>query len=48
MTEAAIEINDLHFSYGRKKVLTGVNLEVPAGSIFGVLGRKGGGEKELV
>ncbi|MDH4201930.1 MAG: ABC transporter ATP-binding protein [Phycisphaerae bacterium] len=48
MTEAAIEIKDLHFSYGRKKVLTGVNLDVPAGSIFGFLGRNGAGKTTLI
>ena len=48
MTNAAIEINDLHFSYGRKKVLTGVNLDVPAGSIFGFLGRNGAGKTTLI
>ncbi|MCE5186561.1 MAG: ABC transporter ATP-binding protein [Planctomycetaceae bacterium] len=48
MTEAAIEIKDLHFAYGRKKVLTGVNLDVPKGSIFGFLGRNGAGKTTLI
>ena len=48
MTDIAIEINDLHFSYGRKKVLTGVNLNVPKGSIFGFLGRNGAGKTTLI
>jgi ABC-2 type transport system ATP-binding protein len=48
MTDSAIEIKDLHFSYGRKKVLTGVNLDVPAGSIFGFLGRNGAGKTTLI
>ena len=48
MTDTAIEIKDLHFSYGRKTVLTGVNLEVPAGSIFGFLGRNGAGKTTLI
>lgn len=48
MTDTAIVINDLHFSYGRKKVLTGVNLNVPAGSIFGFLGRNGAGKTTLI
>ena len=48
MTDTAIEIKDLHFSYGRKKVLTGVNLEVPKGSIFGFLGRNGAGKTTLI
>ena len=41
---AAIEIQDLKFSYGKKQVLTGVNLQVPEGSIFGFLGRNGAGK----
>lgn len=48
MTDAAIEIKDLRFSYGRKKVLTGVNLDVPKGSIFGFLGRNGAGKTTLI
>ena len=48
MANAAIEIKDLHFSYGRKKVLNGVNLDVPVGSIFGFLGRNGAGKTTLI
>lgn len=47
MTEA-IEITDLHFSYGRQEVLSGVNLTVPKGSIFGFLGRNGAGKTTLI
>jgi ABC-2 type transport system ATP-binding protein len=48
MTDTAIEIKNLHFSYGRKKVLTGVNFNIPAGSIFGFLGRNGAGKTTLI
>ena len=48
MAEVAIEIQDLHFSYGRKAVLTGVDLDVPVGSIFGFLGRNGAGKTTLI
>ncbi len=48
MTEPAIKIEGLHFSYGRKKVLEGVNLEVPKGSIFGFLGRNGSGKTTTI
>ena len=48
MTDKAVEINNLHFSYGRKKVLTGVNLSVPKGAIFGFLGRNGAGKTTLI
>lgn len=48
MSDSAIVIDNLHFSYGRKKVLTGVNLDVPVGSIFGFLGRNGAGKTTLI
>ena len=48
MDKSAIEIQSLQFSYGRKKVLQGVNLEVPAGSIFGFLGRNGAGKTTTI
>jgi len=48
MTEPAIKIEGLHFSYGRKKVLKGVDLEVPKGSIFGFLGRNGSGKTTTI
>lgn len=48
MSESAIEINDLRFSYGRNQVLRGVNLYVPEGSIFGFLGRNGTGKTTTI
>jgi ABC-2 type transport system ATP-binding protein len=48
MTEPAIKIEGLHFSYGRKKVLEGVDLEVPRGSIFGFLGRNASGKTTTI
>lgn len=48
MGEPAIVVEDLHFSYGRKSVLEGVDLEVPAGSIFGFLGRNGAGKTTTI
>lgn len=48
MTDTAIEISNLQFHYGRKKVLTGVTLDVPKGSIFGFLGRNGAGKTTLI
>ncbi len=48
MTQAAIEIRDLHFSYGKKSVLKGVNLDVPEGAIFGFLGRNGAGKTTTI
>ncbi len=48
MSETAIKIEGLRFSYGKKEVLKGVNLEVPRGSIFGFLGRNGAGKTTLI
>jgi ABC-2 type transport system ATP-binding protein len=48
MTESAITIEGLHFSYGKKQVLKGVDLEVPKGSIFGFLGRNGAGKTTTI
>ncbi|MFC1792120.1 ABC transporter ATP-binding protein [Planctomycetota bacterium] len=48
MTESAITIEGLHFSYGKKQVLKGVDLEVPKGSIFGFLGRNGAGKTTAI
>jgi ABC-2 type transport system ATP-binding protein len=48
MTESAITIEGLHFSYGSKEVLKGVNLEVPKGSIFGFIGRNGTGKTTTI
>ena len=48
MTDSAIKIEGLHFSYGKKHVLKGVDLEVPKGSIFGFLGRNGAGKTTAI
>ncbi len=48
MTESAITIEGLHFSYGKKQVLKGVDLEVPKGSIFGFIGRNGTGKTTTI
>lgn len=48
MNETVISIADLHFAYGRHKVLDGVNLDVPEGSVFGFLGRNGAGKTTTI
>lgn len=48
MSEPAIKIEGLHFSYGKKHVLKGLDLEVPTGSIFGFLGRNGTGKTTTI
>jgi len=44
----AIEIRDLHKSYGRMKALQGVNIDVDQGEIFGFLGPNGAGKTTTI
>ncbi len=39
-----IRFEDVHKAFGSKKVLNGLNLEIPPGSIFFILGRSGTGK----
>lgn len=48
MLDTVIQVQDLHVSYGRHKVLAGVNLDVHKGSIYGFLGRNGAGKTTLI
>ncbi len=43
-----IEVNDLHFSYGPRKVLNGINLTIPRGKIVGIMGASGSGKSTLL
>lgn len=43
-----IEVIDLHKSFGDHKVLTGINLQVPAGSTLVILGGSGSGKTVLM
>jgi phospholipid/cholesterol/gamma-HCH transport system ATP-binding protein len=45
---AVIRISNLHKSFGRQRVLAGVDLEIPAGSIYVVIGRSGSGKSCLL
>lgn len=42
-----IRIQNLEFSYGKRKVLNGVSLEIPEGTVFGMLGPNGSGKTTL-
>ena len=44
----AIETVDLHKTYGGVEALRGLNLEVPAGAIFGFLGQNGAGKTTAI
>lgn len=43
-----IEVNDLHFSYGSRKVLNGINLTIPRGKLVGIMGASGCGKSTLL
>jgi phospholipid/cholesterol/gamma-HCH transport system ATP-binding protein len=47
-TTPMIEIVDLHKTFGETKVLTGINLKVPAGSTCVILGGSGSGKTVLM
>ena len=42
-----VEIKDLRYAYGKRAVLKGLSLSVPAGEIFGFLGPNGSGKTTL-
>jgi ABC-2 type transport system ATP-binding protein len=43
-----ISIHDLHFSYKKKKVFSGLSLELRPGYIYGLLGKNGTGKSTLL
>ncbi len=43
-----ISIVDLHMSYGSKKVLKGINLQIPRGQIIGYIGTNGAGKSTTI
>lgn len=43
-----INIKNLHFSYKRRKVFTGLSLSLEAGHIYGLLGKNGTGKSTLL
>jgi ABC-2 type transport system ATP-binding protein len=45
---AVVDTADLHKRYGTVEALCGLNLRVPAGSIFGFLGRNGAGKTTTI
>lgn len=48
MTDSVVSLRDIHFSYGDKTILDGVNLDIPRGSFIGLVGPNGGGKTTLV
>ncbi|SFE55904.1 ABC-2 type transport system ATP-binding protein [Paenibacillus catalpae] len=48
MKQSAIEISGLRKSFGKQTVLSGVDLTVPAGTVFALLGPNGAGKTTLI
>jgi ABC-2 type transport system ATP-binding protein len=48
MNETPIELQGIIKSYGNKRVLTGLDLAVPKGSVLGLLGTNGSGKTTLI
>jgi len=44
MSEALLQVDDIHTYLGESHVIQGVSLEVPAGKVLAVLGRNGAGK----
>jgi len=46
--ENLVEISDLHFAYGNRPILKGINLTIPRGKIVAILGVSGCGKSTLL
>ena len=48
IAQNAVEITDLHFSYGDLQVLRGLSLDIPRGQVVAILGGSGSGKSTLL
>jgi iron complex transport system ATP-binding protein len=48
MTDSALQARNLHFSYSDRAVLAGLDLDIPEGSLFAIVGPNGSGKTTLV
>lgn len=46
--EEGVRLSDIHLAYDSKSVLTGLDLEIPAGQITALIGASGGGKSTLI
>ena len=44
----SIKVRNLKFSYGKKKIVESINLDIKKGKIFGIFGRSGSGKSTLI
>lgn len=47
-TENLVEVSDLHFAYGERQVLKGINLNIARGKVVAILGVSGCGKSTLL
>lgn len=47
-TENLVEVSNLHFAYGERQVLKGINLTIPHGKVVAILGVSGCGKSTLL
>jgi phospholipid/cholesterol/gamma-HCH transport system ATP-binding protein len=48
VSDALVEVDDLHFAYGDKPVLKGIKLAIPRGKVTAILGVSGSGKSTLL
>jgi len=48
MSEVALKLERVQKRFGKKQVLKGVDLSVPAGTILGLIGKNGAGKSTLI
>jgi phospholipid/cholesterol/gamma-HCH transport system ATP-binding protein len=46
--ENLVEVRDLHFRYGRRAILRGIDLAIPRGKVVAILGTSGSGKTTLL
>ena len=48
MSTFAIEVNDIHFSYGNREAIAGISFQVAPGEVLGFLGPNGAGKSTTI